>query len=146
MKKPVKARRAKKTETVDLYQKVTDRIVQALEKGVAPWKKPWRTTQKYAAAGPLPVNASTGRAYSGVNAIKNPDQTAAFSKWMEQAKYGWLMWRLAVYGSLTWGFVKILHAPGFRSQYRQPLMRIAAVSVVFAVVCELVLLSGTGAS
>lgn len=44
------------------------------------------------------------------------------------------------------GFVKILRAPGFRSQYRQPLMRIAAVSVVFAVVCELVLLSGTGAS
>jgi len=42
--------------------------------------------------------------------------------------------------------VKILRAPGFRSQYRQPLMRIAAVSVVFAVVCELVLLSGTGAS
>lgn len=69
MKKPVKARRAKKTETVDLYQKVTDRIVQALEKGIAPWKKPWRTTQKYAAAGPLPVNASTGRAYSGVNVL-----------------------------------------------------------------------------
>ncbi|MBA8867027.1 antirestriction protein ArdC [Pantoea agglomerans] len=69
MKKPTKARRAKKTETVDLYQKVTDRIVEALEKGVAPWKKPWRTTQKYAAAGPLPVNASTGRAYSGVNVL-----------------------------------------------------------------------------
>lgn len=80
------------------------------------------------------------------NAIKNPDQAAAFSKWMEQAKYGWLMWRLAIYGGLTWGFVKILRAPGFRSQYRQPLMRIAAVSVIFAVVCELVLLSGTGAS
>jgi len=80
------------------------------------------------------------------NAIKNPDQAAAFSKWMEQAKYGWLMWRLAIYGCLTWGFVKILRAPGFSSQYRQPLMRIAAVSVIFAVVCELVLLSGTGAS
>jgi hypothetical protein len=80
------------------------------------------------------------------NAIKNPDQAAAFSKWMEQAKYGWLMWRLAIYGGLTWGFVKILRAPGFSSQYRQPLMRIAAVSVIFAVVCELVLLSGTGAS
>jgi len=80
------------------------------------------------------------------NAIKNPDQAAAFSEWMEQAKYGWLMWRLAIYGGLTWGFVKILRAPGFRSQYRQPLMRIAAVSVIFAVLCELVLLSGTGAS
>lgn len=80
------------------------------------------------------------------SAIKNSDQAAAFSKWMEQAKYGWLMWRLAVYGAMTWGFVKILRAPGFRPQYRQPLMRIAAVSVIFALVCELVLLSGTGAS
>lgn len=80
------------------------------------------------------------------NAIKNPDQAAAFSKWMEQAKYGWLMWRVAIYGGLTWGFVKILRAPGFRLQYLQPLMRIAAVSVIFAVVCELVLFSGTGAS
>ena len=80
------------------------------------------------------------------SAIKNPDQAAAFSKWMEQAKYDWLMWRVAIYGGLTWGFVKILRAPGFRSHYRQPLMRIAAVSAIFAVVCELVLLSGTGAS
>lgn len=80
------------------------------------------------------------------SAIKNPDQAAAISEWMEQAKYGWLMWRLAVYGAMTWGFVKILRAPGFRSQYRQPLMRIAAVSVIFALVCELVLLSGMGAS
>ncbi|WNK42645.1 hypothetical protein [Pantoea agglomerans] len=80
------------------------------------------------------------------SAIRNPDQAAAFSEWMEQAKYGWLMWRLAIYGALTWGFVKILYAPGFRSQYRQPLMRIAAVSVIFALVCELVLLSGPGAS
>ena len=78
--------------------------------------------------------------------IKNPDQATAFSKWMEQAKYGWMMWRLTIYGALTWGFLKILRAPGFRSQYRQPLMRIAAVSVIFALVCELVLLSGTGAS
>lgn len=77
MKKPVKARRAKKTETVDLYQKVTDRIVQALEKGVAPWKKTWRTTQKYAAAGPLPVNASTGRAYSGVDQPARRVETAS---------------------------------------------------------------------
>lgn len=80
------------------------------------------------------------------NAIKKPDQAAAFREWMERAKYGWLLWRLAIYSGLTWGFVKILRAPGFRSQYRQPLIRIAAVSVIFAVICELVLLSGPGAS
>jgi antirestriction protein ArdC len=37
MTKPTKNRRTKKTESVDLYQKVTDRIVEALENGVAPW-------------------------------------------------------------------------------------------------------------
>ena len=27
----------------DIYQEVTDRIVAALEDGVAPWVRPWRT-------------------------------------------------------------------------------------------------------
>ncbi|WP_367165972.1 hypothetical protein [Kosakonia cowanii] len=79
-------------------------------------------------------------------AIKNPTQAAAFRDWMDHARYGWLIWRLAVYGALTWGFVKIFRAPGFGPQHRQPLIRIAAVSAIFAIVCELVLLSGTGAS
>jgi len=79
-------------------------------------------------------------------AIKDPAQAAAFRNWMEHARYGWLVWRLAVYGALVWGFVKVFRAPGFSPQHRQPLIRIAAVSVIFAVVCELVLLGGTGAS
>ncbi|HDS5277285.1 hypothetical protein COO59_19885 [Mixta theicola] len=78
--------------------------------------------------------------------VRNPAQAAAFRDWMEHARYGWLMWRLAVYGALAWGFVKVFRAPGFGPQHRQPLIRIAAVSVIFAVVCELVLLGGTGAS
>ncbi|WP_431356986.1 hypothetical protein [Pantoea endophytica] len=79
-------------------------------------------------------------------AIKDPAQAAAFHDWMEHARYGWLIWRLAVYGALAWGFLKVFRAPGFGPQHRQPLIRIAAVSVIFAVVCELVLLGGTGAS
>lgn len=79
-------------------------------------------------------------------AIKNPARAAAFRDWMEHARYGWLIWRLAVYAALTWGFAKIFRAPGFGPQHRQPLIRIAAVSAIFAIVCELVLLSGTGAS
>ncbi len=79
-------------------------------------------------------------------AISNPAQAAAFRGWMEQARYGWLIWRLAVYGALAWVFVKVFRAPGLGLQYRQPLIRMAAVSVIFAVVCELLLLSGTGAS
>jgi len=79
-------------------------------------------------------------------AIKDPAQAAAFHDWMEHARYGWLVWRLAVYGALAWGFLKVFRAPGFGPQHRQPLIRIAAVSVIFAVVCELALLGGTGAS
>ncbi|EBS6152061.1 DUF1738 domain-containing protein, partial [Salmonella enterica subsp. enterica serovar Inganda] len=33
----------KKGAQGDLYQAVTDKIVAAMEKGVAPWRKPWRT-------------------------------------------------------------------------------------------------------
>jgi antirestriction protein ArdC len=45
----------------DVHQEVTDRIVEALEKGTAPWVKPWNGS-----AG-LPVNATTNKAYNGVN-------------------------------------------------------------------------------
>lgn len=44
-----------------LYQSVTDTIIQALERGVVPWRKPWDT------ANPFPVNAVSGKAYRGVN-------------------------------------------------------------------------------
>lgn len=46
----------------DLYQEVTDRIIEALENGTAPWVKPWKSGQ-YA----LPHNGATGRRYSGIN-------------------------------------------------------------------------------
>ena len=44
----------------DLYQEVTDRIIEALEKGDLPWIKPWTTS------GP-PTRQDTGQAYKGVN-------------------------------------------------------------------------------
>ncbi len=49
----------------DLYAEVTDRIVHALENGVAPWVRPWRTL---GASGDL-RNAVTSRAYSGINTL-----------------------------------------------------------------------------
>lgn len=64
-----KSHRVKKPDNTDLYQKVTDRIVQALEKGAAPWRKPWRSTVKSSSSGPLPVNVLTGNFYSGVNVL-----------------------------------------------------------------------------
>lgn len=48
----------------DLYQDVTDRIVAALEQGVAPWA-PSHT----AAPLTLPRNGATGRPYSGLNVL-----------------------------------------------------------------------------
>lgn len=45
---------------VDTYELVTERIIAALESGVAPWRKPWR-------GGGEPRNAITGRRYHGMN-------------------------------------------------------------------------------
>lgn len=44
----------------DVYQTVTDKIVALLEKGVAPWKKPWT-------GGERPRNLITDNAYHGFN-------------------------------------------------------------------------------
>lgn len=55
-----------KHERLDLYQEVTNRIVEQLENGVAPWVQPWSNT----ASGPsLPLNVTTGRRYSGINVL-----------------------------------------------------------------------------
>ncbi len=45
-----------------IYETVTNTIIEALKRGVVPWKKPWTT----AAA---PVNGLTHRAYRGVNVL-----------------------------------------------------------------------------
>ena len=56
--------RSHPTQRRDHYQELTDRIVPALEAGVAPWRRPWDPTP---AADPMPVNAATGHRYRGVN-------------------------------------------------------------------------------
>lgn len=42
------------------YEEATKRITDALEQGVVPWRKPWRTV-------PEPVNAVSKRTYRGIN-------------------------------------------------------------------------------
>lgn len=49
----------------DLYQQVTNAIVAELERGVAPWVRPWKTLDTRFGGGP--VNGHTGRGYRGVN-------------------------------------------------------------------------------
>ena len=46
----------------DVYQIVTDKVVELLEKGVAPWRKPW-TTRNYEP----PKNFISGKEYQGIN-------------------------------------------------------------------------------
>jgi antirestriction protein ArdC len=46
----------------EIYQVVTDRIVQALEQGVVPWRTPWTPAGR-------PRSMSTGNAYRGVNTL-----------------------------------------------------------------------------
>lgn len=52
-------------EKKSVYTQVTNRIIKELEQGVVPWVKPWNMDQ---AAG-LPINADTGRSYSGINIL-----------------------------------------------------------------------------
>jgi antirestriction protein ArdC len=50
--------------SADLYAETTARIVTALEAGVAPWVRPWS-----AGIDTLPMNASSKRAYRGINVV-----------------------------------------------------------------------------
>lgn len=52
---------------VSPYQKITDQILAELEKGVAPWVKPWRA--KGAVVGSRPMNFTTAGAYRGINVL-----------------------------------------------------------------------------
>lgn len=55
----------------DLYQRVTNRIIDELENGVVPWLKPWSVQQSEHAGSSeiMPRNATTGRFYSGINVL-----------------------------------------------------------------------------
>ena len=48
----------------DLYATVTDRIVAALERGAAPWVRPWSQD-----VDTMPINAASRRPYRGINAL-----------------------------------------------------------------------------
>jgi len=50
----------------DFRQEVTDRIINMLEKGVAPWQKPWNPGESGMG---MPKNPITDRNYRGGNAL-----------------------------------------------------------------------------
>lgn len=45
----------------EIEEQVTGRVIEALERGTVPWRRPWST------AGILPTSANTGRPYRGIN-------------------------------------------------------------------------------
>lgn len=53
----------------DLHQFVTDQIIADLERGVAPWEKPWKDNGAGAGIIGIPMNASTGKTYRGINIL-----------------------------------------------------------------------------
>ena len=53
--------------TRDLYQEVTNKILADLERGVAPWVKPWTSTDRF---GGQPYNAISRKPYRGINVFQ----------------------------------------------------------------------------
>ena len=49
----------------ELYRSVTNRIIEELERGAAPWLKPWKTGRSGCSL--MPRNAATNRPYRGIN-------------------------------------------------------------------------------
>lgn len=54
-----------KTDKRDIYTEVTDKIIQAIEAGTAPWQRPWRDVARTGAV----RNAISGENYRGVNVL-----------------------------------------------------------------------------
>lgn len=59
-----KTKFSKKKAKIDIYQTVTDSIIEALESGVKPWVCPWVRQGQVSG---LPSNLTTGNAYNGIN-------------------------------------------------------------------------------
>lgn len=55
------------TARIDIYERVTDRIIQQLEQGVCPWLKPW--SAEHAAGRICRPLRSTGEPYNGINIL-----------------------------------------------------------------------------
>ncbi|MDP8189055.1 zincin-like metallopeptidase domain-containing protein [Pasteurella skyensis] len=83
-------------QSKDIYQEITDRIIQALEEGTPPWLKPWKNPEYNFA---LPRNAISGRLYSGVNILLLWIATA--EKGYQQCK-----WITAIAANKLGGYVR----------------------------------------
>jgi len=78
-------------ERVDVYQEITNRIIGALENGVAPWFQPWDSAKKTGTqfiGSAFPENAKTGNRYRNLNILL---------LWMTAAEKGYTSNKWATY-------------------------------------------------
>src|SRR5258706_16181183 len=54
------------TEKRDVYARVTDQIVTAIEQGVGNWRMPWHTSGSFAFS---PINVTSKKPYRGINTV-----------------------------------------------------------------------------
>lgn len=60
---------AQKAEKFDIYEFINEQVVKQLEKGVLPWRKPWKVAIVEGQQYTIPHNYATKRPYTGVNAF-----------------------------------------------------------------------------
>ena len=100
----------------DMYQEITDSVIDALEKGTIPWEKPWSLNGDRK----QPRSVSTGKVYQGINWIM-------LGPWMFGASHSspwWLTYRQAKklggtvrkgeksYPIVHWSFIDGKHPAG----------------------------------
>jgi antirestriction protein ArdC len=71
------------TEKRDVYARVTDQIITAIENGVGSWRLPWHTSGKFAFS---PINVQSKKSYRGINTVCL--WAAAQSKGYERGEWG----------------------------------------------------------
>jgi len=54
------------TDKADVYQKVTNAIINAIEQGVGNWSMPWHTSGRFAFS---PINVTSKKPYRGINTV-----------------------------------------------------------------------------
>src|ERR1700686_1339239 len=71
------------TDKRDVYARVTDQIITAIEQGVGTWRMPWHTSGRYAFS---PINVTSRKFYRGINTVCL--WAAAESKGYESGEWG----------------------------------------------------------
>src|ERR1039457_7383439 len=71
------------TDKRDVYARVTDQIINAIEQGVGNWKMPWHTSGRFAFS---PINVTSKKPYRGINTVCL--WAAAESKGYESGEWG----------------------------------------------------------